>query len=236
LSGFAGTIRAIFLKDLLSEIRTKQLLPTMIMLGLLIGWIFRIASESAPYPAVLACAVLLVSLLFSAILACEKSFALEQHNDCMCSLLLCPADPGTIYLAKLLVNIVWLCLFELVTVPVVFVLFKAAPTGAWVRLVAVLLLCNIGVCSLGTLLGAVVQQTQGSGSLLSVLAMAALCPMMLPATSALLYLLNTGTQQTDNLGLLGMVGGFGSALGYMIAFDAIFVTLCWLLFGFVVRE
>ena len=35
---------------------------------------------------------------------------------------------------------------------------------------------------------------------------------------------------------LAMVGDFKTAIGYLIAFDAIFTTACWMLFGFVVQE
>ena len=235
MSEFVRTIRAVLAKDLISELRNRQLVPTMIMLGVLIAWILRIATESMEANAAPACAAVLVTLLFSAILACERSFAVEQHNDCISSLLVSPADAGTIYLAKLLANLLWLCLFEIVTVPVILVLFKAAPGGGWWRFVGVLMLCNVAVCSVGTLLGAVVQQTQGAGSLLSVVAMAALCPMMLPAVSTLLVVF-ASAEQGGNVGLLNLIGDFGSGAGYLVAFDAVFVTVCWLLFGFVVRE
>jgi hypothetical protein len=35
---------------------------------------------------------------------------------------------------------------------------------------------------------------------------------------------------------LAFVGSFQAAVGYLLAFDAVFVVACWLLFGFVVEE
>jgi len=229
------TIKAILLKDLLTELRTKQLLPTMIVLGLLIAWTFRITTDPTPANPSSAVAVLLVSLLFSAILACDKAFAAETHNDCISSLLLAPVDPGDIYIAKLLVNLLWLCLVELILVPAVVLLFKL-PTARWPQIILVLLLCNLGVSSVGTLLGAAVQQTRASMSLLTILLMAVLCPLMLPASFALMMLFGPADAHTLAGSSFWLIADPSSAIGYMVAFDAIFVTVCWLLFGLVVRE
>jgi heme exporter protein B len=227
LKSFADIIKAIFIKDLLSEFRTKQVLPAMIMLGILIAWIFRIAAESAEIsvPAI-ASAALLAAILFSAILVCEKNFASEHENDCFDALVLASADTGDIYLAKLIVNVTILCIFELVAVPAVLVLFKINVGLNWPRLIIALLLINIGISSVGTLLACAVQGTKTANSLLGVLVMAVLSPMMIPAVSALLSLFSRPDTAFD----------FNRGLGLLLAFDAIFVTVCWLLFDFVAAE
>jgi len=237
LRSFGSVIKAIFIKDLVSEFRAKQVLPAQICLGVLIAWIFRIATEAASADAsVTAAAALLVALLFSAILASERGFAVEQQNDCISALLLAPVDAGDIYIGKLLVNIAMLCIFEIVAVPAVLVLFNVSVSGKWLELVTVLLLVNIGISSVGTLLGCVVQGTKAASCLLSILVMAILCPMMIPAIFALLSLFGAIGGEVVGIGTLALVGDFKTAVGYMTAFGAIFVTVCWLLFGFVVGE
>lgn len=237
MSSFANAVKAIFIKDLLSEFRAKQVLPAMIILAVLIAWVFRIATEAAPVDTpVTAAAVLLVSLLFSAILASERSFAIEQQNNCISALLLASADAGDIYIAKLLVNIAILCIFEIVAVPVVFVLFNVNVSGNWLQLIIVLMLANIGISSIGTLLGCAVQGTKAANCILSILVMAILSPMMIPAIFALLLLFGAISSEVAGAGALAMVGNFKTAIGFLTAFDAIFVTACWLLFDFVVGE
>jgi len=237
LSGFNGVIKAIFIKDLLSEFRTRQTLPAMIVLGLLMAWIFRISTEAAPLrPSVTAAAVLLVSLLFSVILAGERVFAVEQHNDSISALLLAAVDAGDIYIAKLLVNITMLCVFEIIIVPAVFLLFNVNVAGRWLQLIVVLLLVNIGVSGVGTFLGCVVQAASSASWLLTVLVMAILCPMMIPAVFALLVLFGTIAAEVSGAGTLALIGDYKAALGFLAAFDAIYVTVCWLLFGLVVGE
>lgn len=236
LKNFANVVKAIFIKDIVSEFRTKQALPAMVVLGVVIVWIFRIAAEAqAADKSVPAAAVLLVAILFSAILASERSFAIEKQNNCISALILAPVDAGDIYISKLLVNITMLCAFELVAVPTVFALFNVSVSGNWLQLIVALLLINIGISSVGTLLGCAVQGTKTKSSLLSILMAAVLCPLMIPAVFALLLLFKPIGDLAFG-GMLTMVGNFKTTLGLLTAFDAIFITVCWLLFGFVVRE
>jgi hypothetical protein len=42
--------------------------------------------------------------------------------------------------------------------------------------------------------------------------------------------------QLVGTGALAFVGNFNTAVGYMVAFDAVFTVAGWLLFGFVFQE
>jgi len=231
------SFKAIFVKDIVTELRAKQVLPTMIVLGMLIAWVLRIVSEAASIStAVIGPAALWIAFLFSGLLAQERSFATEQQQDCIDGLLLAPVDVGTIFLAKLLVNVVMLCVFEIIIVPVICLSFHLGVQDNWLALIGVLLLGNVGISSVGTLFSAIVQLSRTRGSLLSILVLAVLMPMMIPATFALLILFGAIPAEIAGSGTLAFVGTFDTAVGYMIAFDAIFVVACWLLFGFVIKE
>jgi heme exporter protein B len=234
---FCQSIKAVFVKDVLIELRSRQVLPTMIIQGMLIVWVLRIAGESIPSGvSVIGPAALWIAFLFSGLLAQERSFATEQDQGCIYGLILAPMDEGTIYLAKLLVNVVMLSVYELVLTPIVMVAFKLRLSGNIGLLVLVLMLGNIGISSVGTLFSAVVQLTRTRGSLLSILVLAVLAPMMIPATFSLLILFNVSSAELVGTGALAFVGTFRAAIGYLVVFDAVFVTACWLLFGFVVKE
>ena len=201
------SFKAIFIKDIVTELRAKQVLPTMIVMGILIIWILRIASEAASASIVIIGPVSLwIALLFSGLMAQERSFATEQEQDCICGLLLAPVDEGTIYLSKLFVNIVMLCIFEVIIVPIVVVAFHLDITANWPVLVGVLLLGNIGLSSVGTLFSAMVQLTRTRGSLLSILVLVILMPMMIPATFALLVVFGA-VGLNDNAVMFGKVLG-----------------------------
>ena len=231
------SFRAIFIKDIVTELRAKQVLPTMVVLGMLIVWIVRIASEAASVnAAIMGPAALWIAFLFSGLLAQERSFATEQQQDCIYGLLLAPVDEGTIFLAKMLVNVVMLGVFEVIIVPVVCLAFHLDVGARWWELIAVLVLGNLGISSVGTLFSAITQLARSRGALLSIIVLVILMPMMVPATFALLMVFGGLPDQVAGTGALSFVGSMKSALGYMIAFDAVFAVTCWLLFGFAIKE
>jgi len=239
LKDFWLGLRAIVIKDIVVELRAKQVLPTMIVLGMLIVFILRMASESSSTSAgapVMGAAALWIAFLFSGLLAQERSFAAEQQNGCIDGLLLAPLDPGTIYLAKLVANVVMLSIFELIVVPIGLISFDLHVGGRWPQLLAVLLLGNLGISSVGTLFSAAVQLTRTRGSLLSIVVLVILMPMLIPASFALLVLFGAMPEQVGGTGSLAFVGSFRAALGYLLAFDAVFVVACWLLFPVVIQE
>ena len=234
---FWSGFRAIFVKDIITELRSKQALPTMVVLGMLIVWILRIVGEAASIDTkVMGPTALWIALLFSGLLAQERSFATEQEQDCISGLLLAPVDAETIYLSKLFVNVVMLSIFEIIIVPVVFLYFHLKLQNGWLAFIFVLILGNLGISGVGTLFSAIVQLTRTRGSLLSIIVLVILMPMMIPTTFALLVLFGNIPEQLFGTGALAFVGSFDNAIGYMIAFDAVFIVACWLLFGFVIKE
>lgn len=234
---FWQSLKAVFVKDVLIELRSRQVLPMMIVQGMLIVWVLRIAAESvASSVPVIGPVALWIAFIFSGLLAQERSFATEHDNDCIYGLIVAPIDEGTIYLGKLMVNIMMLSVYELILTPIVMIAFKLKLSGNIGLFVLVLLLGNIGISSVGTLFSAMVQLTRTRGALLSILVLAILAPMMIPATFALLVLFNAIPAELAGTGALAFVGTLKTAVGYMAAFDAVFVVACWLLFGFVIKE
>jgi len=227
-------IGAIFFKDVLSELRVREVLPAAVCLGVLIAWVFRVAGATGSADA--AAVSVLVGLLFSAVLVGAGSFSVEQTGGCMDALRLAAGDPGDIYIAKLAANVFLLCIFEAVMIPVVLVLFDVGIADRWLRLVVVLLLANICVSSIATLLGCAVQETKAGSGLLSVLIMAVLLPMMVPAVFSLLWLFAGGHSQPQTAAVMQWTGSFPRAVGFLAAFGAVFVTASWLLFGLVVER
>ncbi|MBN2457016.1 MAG: heme exporter protein CcmB [Sedimentisphaerales bacterium] len=236
MNSFCHSVRTILAKDLLTELRAKQVLPTMVILGVLIAWIFRIVAEPvAVSSSATAAAVLLLATLFSTILSSERIFAIEQNNSCISALLVSPVEPGDIYIAKTLASIVMLSIFDAFVVPAVLILFNINIIDRLSEFIIALLLLNIGISAVATFFACLVQQTKGSNLLLSILVMVTLCPIMVPATFALLAVLETANH-TGNMEFLHTTISFKTAVGFIAAFDIIFVTICWLLFGIVLTE
>jgi ABC-type transport system involved in cytochrome c biogenesis permease component len=98
------------------------------------------------------------------------------------------------------------------------------------------LLGNLAISSVGTLFSAAVQLSRTRGSLLSIVVLVILMPVMIPASFALLVLFGAMPEEVAGSSSLAFVGSFKAAVGYMVAFDAVFVVACWLLFGMVIEE
>ena len=111
-------IWAIFRKDMLIELRTKDSLNAMLFFGIVVLVIFNFALESvresirAAVPG-----VLWVAFAFSGTLGLNRMFAAEKENSCLQGLLMVPIDRGILYLGKMLAASV----FMLITEVVVFV-------------------------------------------------------------------------------------------------------------------
>jgi heme exporter protein B len=215
---------AILWKDVLLEFRTKERVSSLFVLALLIVLIFIVAlsPEQVQGPEIGA-AVLWVTLIFAGMLGLQRAFLIEQERGCFAGLLLCPIEPGTLFLAKLLGNILFLVLVEVIAVPLTLILLKVPLSWSLLALPVVLLLGIIGFAALGTLFAAIAVRTRAREVLLPVMLLPLLIPLLIAAvkvTSALL----AGLTWT------------GVWLRVLLAFDVIFVVTGWLIFSQVVQE
>ena len=102
---------ALLWKDLLLEFRTKERISSLFVLSFLIVlvFVFALSPEQIQGPAIEA-ALLWVTLVFAGMLSLQRAFLLEQERGCFSGLLLTPIEPGTLFLAKMLGNVLFLLL------------------------------------------------------------------------------------------------------------------------------
>jgi ABC-type transport system involved in cytochrome c biogenesis permease component len=194
----------------------------MILQGLLIAGLFRIAEIHTEYPEKLAAAVLLVNLLFAGILSAERIFLSEKANGCIKGLLLSPAASGEIYFAKFGFDFLLLCLSGVVIIPVLVILFCPENTVKYKELLFSLILINISLAAVVTMLGFLIGGT-GRNSLLSVVFIPVILPVFVPGFNMISYCFSGN-------------GQWNQAARFIVCFDVIFLTLCWLLFDFIIEE
>ncbi len=195
---------AIAKKDLTAEFRTKQMLNSMLMFAFLILLIFSFSfvdlrndhdriTELAP-------GMLWITIMFAGMLGLSRSFALEQEENCIEGLKLCPVDRSAIYIGKILSNLVLMMIMEAATIIIFIVIFKyTIPNMFW--LVLVMLLGTTGFLAVGTLLSALTLNAQTREILLPVILIPVLFPLILalvPATANVL----TGTSVISEIRLL----------------------------------
>jgi heme exporter protein B len=221
-------VLAILWKDLRIEWRTREMLSSLVVLGVLLVATLGFAGQAGTVEASAGRlgGALWVSFLFAGMLGIQRSFLLEREDGGLSGLLVSPLDPARIYLAKLAGNVTVLACMQALLVPL-GALFIGVPVAlARVPALAlVLLLGNLGFAAVATVFAAVAVRTRAREVMLPVLVLPLLLPLVILAVRA------TG----------GVLGGGGLAdvqavVGYLVAFDVIYTSAGWMLFEFIVRE
>ena len=143
--------RAILRKDLVRELRTKEMLISMFLFVMLAMVIFHYAfSVRAVDLTYFTGGMLWAVFIFGALLGLNRSFAQEKDEDCLDGLLLCPVDRVTIFLAKMTGNLIFLLVIQVVSVPVFALFFvKHSFVGHLPSFALVVLLADLGLCVAG---------------------------------------------------------------------------------------
>jgi len=217
---------AILWKDLRIEMRTKETLSSLLLLGLLTLLILSFAfdpSSELRQPA--APGVLWVAVIFASVLGMNRSLLHEREQDCLHGLLLAPVDRGTIYLAKTTGNIVFMAAAQLFVVPTFVVFFNLPMAQTLIRLSPVLILGVIGLAAIGTLFAAVSLRTRAREVMLPLLMLPLATPLVIASVEA------------SGAVLAGQpLGAVAHWLNLVAAFDAVFLVVGWLTFEYVVEE
>jgi heme exporter protein B len=217
---------AILWKDLLIELRTKETVAALLLLGLLTLVVLSFAFDpTSPLREAAAPGVLWVAVTFAGTLGMNRSLLLEREHDCLQGLLLAPVDRGSIYLAKAAANFLFMTVVQLVLIPL-FVFFFNLPFWLTVSRVApVLLLGLLGFAAVGTMFAAISLRTRAREVMLPLL--------MLPLAAPLLI---AGIQATSALMAGEPFAAVSHWLNLLAAFDAVFLVVGWMAFEYVVAE
>jgi heme exporter protein B len=166
-----------------------------------------------------------LALLLSSTLTLAESFHAEMEHRALEGLLLLPVSPRAIYYGKAIANWLQLALLGIALVPIMVVLYDAGTTQLG-SLVVIILLGTAGISAPGTLYSAMTSQTtRGKQMLLPLLLFPLIVPVLLAAARA------------TSLIILGDPMEQGASwLRLLAAFDAIYWSLCGLLFDRVVED
>ncbi len=211
------------LKDLSLERRSREMLSSMFIFALLVVLVFsfsfdlRVEEVSGVAPG-----VLWVAITFAGMLGLARSFVLERDQGCLDGLLLCPVDRSLLYLGKVISNLAFISLTELVVLPLCFALFNLTFHPL---LLPILFLGTIGFSAVGTIVSAMTVHARAREVMLPIL----LFPLVLPALIAAVKL--TG-------GVLDRQpwGEIRNWMELLVGFDVIFVVISYLAFEYVIEE
>ena len=221
--------RAMVRKDLLSELRTKEMVISMFLFVVLAMIVFHYAftARGSVNMSFLTGGMLWVVFLFGALLGLNRSFVHEKDEGCLDGLLLCPVDRVTIFLAKMAANLLFLAVIQLLAVPVFLLFFSTSGALAHLpSLLLVIVLADLGIATLGTLLATISMNTRARDLLLPIIFLPLIIPLLIAAAS--------GTAAVFN-----GEAGLGSLLGrlaFLVVYDAVFLVLAYGTYDFAIGE
>ena len=224
LMGYLGPMLAVFAKDALLELRTKDIIVSVPVFALLVIVIFNFALDPTPNTvAMIAPGILWVAYTFGGVLGLNRSFALERDRGNIHGLMLAPVGRDAIYFGKFLGNLAFMLLIEAAVYPIFAVLFNLP---LWVPgLVPVALLATVGIAAVGTVFAAMAVNTRSREVMLPVLFFPVVVPVLVAAVEA------SG----------GLIRGDASAdlarwLPLLAVFDAVFLVVCPAAFSLILEE
>ena len=225
LVAYFNKTMAVVMKDIIAELRTKEMLGAMFVFSLLVIFIFNFTFDlRADNATTLAPGVLWVAIAFAGILGLGRSFIIERDRGSLEGLLLAPVDRSALYLGKLIGNIIFISLVEVIILPVFIVLFNQ-PLSILPALVGVVILGTIGFAGVGTLFSAMVIHTRARDVLLPILLFPVVVPVLISAVRLTAAIMD-GLPFAD----------VQKWLGLLVAFDILFMAISFMLFDFVVEE
>ena len=213
---YLSIVWTIALKDLRTELRTKERMTAMGAFVVLVGLLFNFGINAAEVrPQDMASGVIWMTIIFSGLLGMGRTFNLEEQDQALTGLLQSPIPLDALFLGKVLANTLLLGLIVLLTFIVFAAFFRLEFRGSMSALVVLVSLGVVGLVAVTTLFSAMSARTTMGESLLPVLVFPLVVPLVLFGTTGTqrLFLGRPVGEVVGNIRLLGAFAIGGVLLG-----------------------
>ncbi len=214
-------------KDLRLELRGGESVLTLIAFSLLIliVMVFALDPSGGARDAGTAAGALWVALIVAGTMGASRVLIAERENGCIRALILSPVDRTTIFCAKLAASFIFMAIAEVASLILLVLFFNLEFDARLVRLSVSLAPGALGFAAIATLLAGVSGRARAGDLLLPLLAI----PLFVPALIA--------GMKASGLALAGApLDASAEWLRILGAFDLLFLSAGYLLFGYVISE
>ena len=223
MSRFWAKVLIILWKDILSELRTRDIVASVFVFALLVVVIFNFALDPGTQNIeVVAPGILWTAFAFAGILALNRIFVREKDRGCLDGLMLCPVEREVIYVGKMLGSFIFMLAVEVIILPI-FCFLLDVPLSTIPQLILVTVLATIGFVAVGTLFSTIAVNTRAREIMLPILFLPVVMPVIIAAVESSALVLSDATLAWDWLGMI-------------IAFDVIFVVVSAFAFEFTLES
>jgi heme exporter protein B len=216
----------VFNKDLLLELKSKDIINSMLFYALIIIAIFSfvITSGAKAYTEI-SVGIIWVSILFSGVLGLNRAVLIETANDSIVALMLIPVDISAIFFGKVLSIYVFMLLMEIIIIPVFTVFYNINIFSEGIFSVFFLLFGTYGFALLGSLFSFMTIKTRAKELLLPLLLLPLIIPILLAGIKGIsIYMEN------------GMFSDCIKWFKLLISFDIIFTFVIYMLIDKIFEE
>jgi len=225
-------------KDLALQFRTKDTLVLIFVFSVLVVLIFSFAfgpifPQNAEERGKLAASVLWAAFSFAGIITLNRSFDLERANGALHGLRLTGIDPSNFYISKVISNLIFLAMLEVVVTPIALQFLEVSGrldaklqqqfALILLKLVGIFAIGTLGFCAVGVIVSGISTSTQGKESLLSVILLPLVFPVIMAGAKCTVSLLTTGALE----------GNFWISI--LVVYSLVFLASSYLLFEFVIE-
>ena len=214
---FARTVWAVFRKDVVIELRSRETLATTLFFALSAVLVFAFAFvRDGRAVADAAAGILWIAIAFAGTLALGRTFERERYEDALRALLMAPAPRAAVYVGKLAGILALLLTAEVLLVPLVALLFDAAVLFERPALLAAVLVSGtLGFAAVGTLFAAMLVRARSRDVLLPVLLYPITIPVIIAGVRATAALARPSPDEAMAVFWLML----------LVSFDAVFLVL-----------
>jgi heme exporter protein B len=224
--GDAAAVWAVARKDLLLEVRSKEVtVATLFFSGLVLGILALALGPDDQTLREAAAGVFWVALAFAGVISAAQSYASELEEGAFEHLLLYPVPRATLFLGKLLANWIFLTLLGALLLPISAAVFGASLTRHLPWLLLTVTLGTFGFALIATFYAALTANLRARESLLPVLIFPVIAPVIVAAV-----------RSSAPVMLAGDPGQSLSWIQLLVGFNLAYLVVCSAIFPFVVEE
>ncbi len=179
------TVLAVLGKDLLIEIRTREIVTTAGFFAALVTIMASVAFWGGETTTkVIGPGAIWLPVSFASVLALSRTWQREREERALTGLLVAPVSRAAIFGGKAAGVFLFVLAIEAVVVPLVGLMFHVELPEVLPRLLPVLLLGTVGIASTGTLFGAMTVCTRARDLVLASVLFPLLSPTLVTGVSA----------------------------------------------------
>lgn len=175
---------AVIKKDIITEYRTKEVINAALVFALMLVIVFSFTLEAGlGLEKKISGGIFWIAVTFAGILSFNKTIGTETDNGNFQALMLAPVDRSAVFFGKVISNMLFLLLVEIILIPL-FLVFYNVMIINHPLMVAVIILCTYAYSLIGTLFSMVSVRTSSREIMLPILFLPFMVPVIIAAVLA----------------------------------------------------